>query len=149
MPRQNFLSRESFVIASEKQAKDSLLSIPAFASNIKLVAENKMIESFKFTYDMPHKDMQYHIGVSVQPLNEQYTRISLHGTHPNGHSFHNDTDMAIALYDFESAIQAALKGDASQYKPYEPKVKNSRKALQFAATLIASVGVFFLRKKLS
>jgi hypothetical protein len=149
MPRQNFLSRESFVDASEKQAKDSLLSIPAFAPNIKLVAENKMIETIRFSYELPVKHTIYFIDVTVMPLNEQYIRISLHGRHANGQAFHNDSDMAIALHDFESAIQAALKEDVSLYKPYEPKVSNSKKLIQFSATIAASVGVFFLRKKLS
>ena len=43
MPRQNFLSLESFVEATETQAKESLLSVPVFAANIKLIAENEKI----------------------------------------------------------------------------------------------------------
>lgn len=149
MPRQNFLSRESFVDASEKQAKDSLLSIPAFAANIRFLNENKLNESFRFLYEMPVKNIRYFIDASVLPLNEKYTRISLHGRHANGHTFNSDSDMAVALHDFESAIQAALKGDASLYKPYEPKVSNTKKFTQYTAAVAASVGVFFLRKKLS
>lgn len=149
MPRQNFLSRESFIDATEKQAKDSLLSIPAFASNIRYVNENRMNESFRFTYEMPVKNIKYSIDVSILPLNEKYTRISLHGRHTNGHTFNNDSDMAIALHDFESAIQAALKGDASLYKPFEPKVSNSKKIVQYTTSIAASVSLFFLRKKLS
>ncbi len=57
MPRQNFLSKESFVAATEQQAKETILSIPAFANNIRLVAENKMIESFRFAYEEPVKKM--------------------------------------------------------------------------------------------
>ncbi|MFL5740542.1 MAG: hypothetical protein ACJ75B_10025 [Flavisolibacter sp.] len=149
MPRQNFLSRESFVMATEKQTKDSILSIPAFATNIKLIEENKMIEIIRFSYEMPVKHTQYLIDVTIMPLNEQYIRVSLHGRHANGKTFHNDADMAIALHDFESAIQAALKEDASLYKPFEPKVSSSKKLMQFTTTVAASVGVFFLRKKLS
>jgi hypothetical protein len=48
MPRQNFLSRESFVEATEFQAKESLLSIPVFVPNIKLIEENTKLQSFKF-----------------------------------------------------------------------------------------------------
>jgi hypothetical protein len=149
MSRQNFLCRESFIDATEKQAKDTVLSIPAFAPNIRLIAENKMIESIRFSYDLPVKNQKFHIDVSIQPLNEQYTRISLHGRHTNGQSFSNKTDMAIALHDFESAVQAALKGDVSSYKPYEPKVTHSKKFMQYTTALVASVGVFFLKKKLS
>jgi hypothetical protein len=149
MPRQNFLSRESFIDATEKQANDSLLSIPAFVPNIHLVSINKITGSNRFSYVQPEKQIEYFIDVSVLRLNEQFTRVSLHGTHVNGHSFNNDSDMAFALHDFEAAMQAALKGDVSLYVPCPPKPGNSKKFLQLASTFIASVGVFFLRKKLS
>jgi hypothetical protein len=149
MPRQNFLSRESFIDATEKQAKDSLLSIPAFVPNIHLVSVNKITGSKRFSYMQPVNETEYFIDVSVLPLNDQFTRVSLHGTHVNGHSFHNDADMALALHDFDAALQAALKGDVSLYVPYQPKPRNSKKFLHLASAFIASAGVFFLKKKLS
>ena len=149
MPRQNFLARASFVDATEQQAKDSLLSIPAFAPNIRLVAENKMNESYRFSYELPVRKVQYHIDASVLPLNRDYSRISLHGRYANGQAFQHDADMDIVLRDFEAAVQAALKGDASLYKPYEPKPASSKKLLQYTMGFVASVGVLFLRKKLS
>ena len=149
MPRQNFLSRESFVAASEKQAKDSLLSVPAFAANIRLLAENKMIEAYKFSYELPQRNLEFYVSVTVQPLNDQYTRICLHASYPSGQAFHSDADMAIALHDFESAIQAALSGNVSQYKPYEPKAKSNRNFVHSAAAVLASAGFLFLKKKLS
>ena len=149
MPRQNFLSRESFVEATEHQARESLLSIPVFVPNIKLIAENERLQSFKFRYQLPQKNLEYHVDVTILRLDTQYTRISLHGEHSNGQAFDNDADMAIALYDFESAIGAALKGDVSSYQPYQPKEKKPKKFLQFTAAFVASAGVFVLRKKLS
>ena len=149
MPRQNFLSRESFVEATELQAKDSILSIPVFASNIRLLAENKMLQTFKFSYQLPQKQIEYHVDVTILPLDNRYTRISLHGRHSNGHAFGNDAEMTIALHDFESAIQAAVKGDVTSYKPYQPKEKGSKKFIQLAATFMASAGIFILKKKLS
>lgn len=149
MPRQNFLSRESFLDTNETQARNSLLAVPAFATNITLVAENKMIDSYKFDYYQPAKDVHYKIDVSVLRLNEKYVRVSLHGTHSNGQAFHNDSDMMLALIDFESAIQAALKGDTSLYKPFEPKVKSTKKIFQLTLAFVTSIGVFFLKKKLS
>jgi len=149
MPRQNFLSRESFIDATEKQAKDSLFSIPAFAPNIKFLTENKMIESIRFTYEMPVKKVQYLIDVTIMPLNEKYTRVSLHGRYADGQAFSNDADMAIALHDFELAVLAAVTGDVTQYKPYEPKVKRSKKLMQYTTTIVAAASVFFLKKKLS
>ena len=78
MPRQTFLSRESFVDATERQTKETLFSIPAYVSHIRMVAENKVIESYKFHYEQAHKNIHYVIDVSILPLNDQYTRISLH-----------------------------------------------------------------------
>jgi hypothetical protein len=149
MPRPNFLSRESFVEATEHQAKESLLSIPVFASNIKLIAENAKLQSFKFCYQIPQKNLEYTVDVTLLPLDTQYIRISLHGEHSNGKAFGNDADMAIALHDFESAIEAALKGDVSTYKPYKPKEKRSKNILHVTAALLASAGIFILKKKLS
>ena len=149
MPRQNFLSRESFVEATEHQAKESILSIPVFASNIRLLAENRVLQTFKFAYQLPLKQVEYHVDVTILPLDNQYTRISLHGRHSNGESFANDAEMAIALHDFESAIRAAVKGDVTSYLPYQPKEKKTKKFIQLAATFMASAGVFILKKKLS
>jgi hypothetical protein len=149
MPRQNFLSREAFVQATEMQTKESLLSIPVFAHNIKLIGENTKLQSFKFCYQLPQKTTAYYVDVTLLPLDTQYTRISLHGEHSNGEAFDNDSDMAIALHDFQSAIEAALKGDVSTYQPYKPKEKRSKSFLQVTAAVAASAGIFILRKKLS
>lgn len=149
MLRQNFLSRESFFEATEIQAKESLLSIPVFAPNIKLIAENAKLQSFKFCYQLSQKEKEYYVDVTILPLNNQYTRISLHGEHCNGKAFGNDADLAIALHNFERAIEAALKGDVSAYKPCKPKEKKSKKILQFSSAFIASAGIIVLGKKLS
>lgn len=149
MPRQTFLSKESFVDATEKQTKATLLSIPGFVSNIQLLSENKTIESLKFSYEQPVKKLQYHIDITILPLNDQYTRISLHASYANGQIFHSNSDMAVVLHDFESAIHAALKGDLSYYKPYAPRPAVSKKFMQLIIAVTSSVGVFFLRKKLS
>ena len=149
MPRQNFLSRESFVSATEQQAKDGLLSIPAFVSNISLIGENKMIQSYKFSYVQPTKNLQYHVDVSMLPLNEQYIRISLHGRHVSGQAFSEDADMAIALHDFEATLEATIKGDTTLYKPYQPKVKNRTRVMQFLAAFVTSITMVLLNKKLS
>lgn len=149
MPRQNFLSRQTFVEASIDQAKESLLSIPVFASNIKFIAENEKLQSFKFCYELLQKNVIYYIDVTVLSLNNQYTRVSLRGEHSNGEAFDNDADMAIALHNFEKAIEASLKGDASNYQPHQPKEKKSKKFLQLSTTFIATAGLFLLRKKLS
>src|SRR5947199_4824701 len=149
MPRQNYLTRESFVDATEKQIKESLLTIPAFASNIRLIAENKLTDSIRFNYELAPKKLEYHVNISVLPLNEKYTRISLHATYANGQAFQSNSDINIALHDFESAIEAALKGDISTYKPYQPKETAAKKVVHFLVAFGSSIGLFFLKKKLS
>ncbi|HEY0580292.1 MAG TPA: hypothetical protein VGC75_06260 [Candidatus Nitrosocosmicus sp.] len=149
MPRQNYLTRESFVDATEKQIKESLLTIPAFASNIKLIAENKLTDSIRFNYELAPKKLEYHVNISVLPLNEKYTRISLHATYANGQAFQSNSDINIALHDFESAIHAAIKGEASTYKPYKPKDSFSKRCVHFMVAFGSSLGLYFLKKKLS
>jgi hypothetical protein len=149
MPRQNFLTKESFVNATEALTRESILSIPVFASNIKLVTENKMLQKMRFTYEQPEREVSYFIDVSVLPLNDEYTRISLHATHTNGQAFHHDADMAIALHDFESAVAAALNGDTSLYQPTTRQTRQSKGFVGFAVSVLASVGVLMLKKKLS
>src|SRR6476620_186632 len=149
MPRQTFLSRESFVDATEKQTRETLSSIPAYVSHIVLVSENPVIESYRFTYDKADKKLQYIIDVRILPLNDQYTRISLHASHSNGHAFYADSDMAFALHDFESAIHAALKGDLAHYKPAGQKIKEANSWTQFFAVFKSSVSDLIFKKKLS
>ena len=149
MARQNFLSKESFVAATEKQVKDSLFCIPAFASNIRLVAENKMIESIRFSYENSANAQQFFIDVTVLPLNDQYMRVSLKGTHVSGKILDDSASMAVVLHDFESAIDAALKDDISLYHPNQPRQSSGTKLAIMATTMAASIGWFFLKKKLS
>ena len=149
MPRQTFLTRESFVDATEKQTKETLFSIPAYLSNISLLSENKLVESYRFSYEQTEKKLQYVIDVSILPLNDQYTRISLHASHTNGQAFYSDSDMAFALHDFESAIHAALKGDLAHYKPAGHKVKEANSWAQFFAVFKSSLSDLIFKKKLS
>ena len=149
MPRQTFLSRESFVDATEKQTKETLFSIPAYVSNIKLVGENTRIESYKFSYEQTEKKLEYVIDVSIFPLNDQYTRISLHASHANGHAFYEDADMAFALHDFESAIHAALKGDLAHYRPAGQKLKEASSWPPFVTVVKSFISELIFKKKLS
>lgn len=149
MPRTTFLTSEFFVDAQEQPAKESILSIPAFASNIQFVDQRKLLETYRFQYQEPVKNNTYYIDVSVLPLNEKYSRVCIHASYSNGHAFHADNEIALALKDFESAIHLALKGDVTSYKPYAPKPKASQRMVQNMLTICASISVFFLRRKLS
>lgn len=149
MSRKNYLNKETFIAVSQQQAKDAVMSIPSFVTNIRLVSENRIMESVRFSYEDPQVNEVYLIDIKVLPLNDQYIRISLHGTYTNGQIFSDDRNMAIALHDFESAIDAAVKGDVSAYCPRQPKVNTSRKLAQMVSSAAASVGVLLMKKKLS
>ncbi len=129
MPRQNFLSRESFVTASETKTRNCILSLPFHLDHIELFAENKMIDSVRFLYLSPGKKNSYYIDVSVWPLNEDFTRVSLHAVHINGQAFYEDAEMAIALHDFESAIHASINGELAEYKISGLSVKKEKKSI--------------------
>lgn len=149
MGRKTFLSREFFVDALEQPTKASILSIPAFANNVQLVTQHKLIDTLRFTYEEPLRQAVYYMDVSVLPLNEKFTRVCLHASYSNGHAFNADNDMAMALQNFESAIKVALKGDVTAYKPTVPKPKVSKRMVQNILTFCASISVFLLKRKLS
>ena len=48
MPRQNFISKDFFVPASEKDTRQSLLEIPGFEGMIKFKEENKTLQRIFF-----------------------------------------------------------------------------------------------------
>ena len=129
MSRQNFLSRDSFVNASEMKTRDSILSLPFHLGHIELLNENKMIDSTRFVYMHLGKQIEYFVDVSVLPLNDQYTRVSLHASHVNGHSFYEDSEMAIALHDFEFAIHATVNGDLAALKSNTAEMQREKKTL--------------------
>ena len=147
MPRQTFLTRESFVDATEQHTREALRSIPAFLASIHFVSENRPGQAYRFLYDQKTKKVNYHIDVSVLPLNDQYTRISLHASHVNGQAFYTDADLSFALHDFESAVHAAVKGDLAQFKA-AGQVDISRNQT-FGARMRSLLHFLLLREKLS
>jgi len=147
MPRQTFLTRESFVDATETHTREALRSIPAFLASIHFVSENRPGQTCRFLYEQKAKKQQYHIDVSVLPLNDQYTRISLHASHINGQAFYADADLSFALHDFESAVHAAIKGDLAQYGA-AGSIDTSR-SQSFGARMRSLLHFLLLREKLS
>ena len=129
MPRQNFLSRDSFVSASEIKTRDSILSLPFHLGHIELLNENKKIDSTRFVYIHMGRNIEYFIDVTVLPLNEEFTRVSLHASHTNGQSFYEDAEMAIALHDFEFAIHATVNGDLAALKSKMQETQKEKRTL--------------------
>ena len=149
MPRQNFISKEFFVNASESEIRQTVLTIPQFVGNIKFLCEKTIGPAVKFIYETPGQQLHNFIYVSLLPLNDQQTRVALHVTYTNGQVFGKDSYVTCALTNFESALYAALNGNFSNYHPDAPRAKPYQKLAQNISALLASVNVWFLRKKFS
>lgn len=147
MPRQNFISRNFFVEASEKETQQAILTIPRFAENIKLIEENKVLHSIRFLFEHPGYEIHQHMDVSILPLNNSHTRVTLHASYPNGHVFSNDSFINNALINFESAVHSALNGYPTEYKPCQRKAGPLRKILELLPIGILSLGLYFIWKK--
>jgi len=147
MPRQNFLSSDFFVMSSERVAKQALINIPEHVSNIKFLKENQLVNSMRFLYVHPEKEVHNYIDVSVLPLDDQYIRFCLHASYTNGQAFYTDPDISNALQNFEKAVHAALKNDYSYLR------QNTKQASATPSYLVnaflSMLGLLFLWKKLT
>jgi len=146
MPRQNFLSSDFFVSASEWEAKQAVESIPAHLSNIKLLKSNPLTQSMRFLYEHPDKLLHNYMDVSILKLDEQYIRFSLHASYTNGQAFYTDPQISYALYQFEQAVHAAIKKDFASLQQSEKPQKKQTSYLLNAFTSIADI--LLLWKKL-
>lgn len=146
MPQQTFLSKDFFVNASEAEAKQRILELPNCINTIKFVAEDKVRHSLKFVYERPADlpENYNYIIVSLLPLGIEQTRISLHGSYPNGIRFRNDLLVANALSNFESAVHAAVKGSINEFEPEQVQENSTHKHLSTVAVVAAAAGLIYL-----
>jgi len=149
MPRQNFLSTDFFVSASEQEAKRAVCSLPEHLPHIKLLKENMLAQSIRFLYEHPDKSMHNYMDVSILPLNDQYVRFSLHASYANGQAFYSDPDISNALYHFEQSVYAALKNDFSELRSIEKKKSFAKTSSWFTSSFFSAIGFLFLWKKFS
>ena len=147
MPRQNFLSKDFFLLASEEATKEALRSLPHFVAPISFGGENKLLQSWRFLYEQPKGGTVY-IDVAWLPLNDGHVRITLHGAYVNGHSFYRDHFLSAALQNFEAALTAAVNGTAEGFVAVEPKVSSSTKVVHLMISSIAFLGGSGLSRKL-
>jgi len=147
MPRQNFLSSDFFVMANERNAKQALMNIPDHVPEIKLLKENKLLNSMRFLYVHPQKELHNYIDVSVLPLDDQYIRFCLHASYTNGQAFYTDPDISNALHNFEKAVNAAIKNDYSYLRQEKKEVP--RKSSYLVNGFFSMIGLLFLWKKLT
>ncbi len=141
------LSKDFFVNASEQETRNHILQLPVCINNIKLVEENSVRHSFKFVYERPAEtaDDYNYIDVSLLPLNVHQTRITLRGSYINGNLFHKDFKVSNALYNFESAIHAVVKGTINEYEPQQIKIKTSR-SINIVLAVAGLAGAYFVIK---
>lgn len=149
MTRKNFISKEFFVNATEQQAQETLFEIPQHINNIKLVSKHTAAHTVKFLYERPEVSLEYHVDVSLLPLDQNCTSVCLHITYTNGQVFTKDSNIIHSLNNFEAAIQSALKGNLAEYQPL-PQKSNKLAQLSHATMMVlTSMGMFFLSRKLS
>jgi hypothetical protein len=149
MARKNFISKEFFVNATEQQTNETLLDIPQFVHNIKLVNKRTPAHTVKFLYEKEDLNLQYHVDISLLPLDHNYTSVCLHISYANGQVFNKDSNIILSLNNFEAAIQAALKGNLSEYQPVAKKQSTATRFANATMMLAASASMMFLSRKLS
>lgn len=150
MPRQTFITKDFFVNASEKKAKQIIFSIPSFFTSIKFIEENNRLHSIRFLYEKNNGKSPANIDVSLLPLNEDQTKITLHVSYLNGAFFYKDEYMLNALNNFESAIYAGLTGNLTHFEPQAPKQNTTQKMLRPMSIILTFIGAIILwRKKMS
>lgn len=149
MIRKNFISKEFFVNASEQQTHDTIFDIPHFVGNIKLVNKHTPAHTIKFLYEREEGNLQYHVDVSLLPLDQHCTSVCLHISYTNGQVFTKDSNIINSLNNFETAIQSALKGSLASYQPLPQKQSKTAQFAHATMMLAASVGMLFISRKLS
>lgn len=126
MSRKNFLSTDFFVTASEKEARNILLSLPGQLSQLTLLKEDTIIHSTRFLFENLEKGTKYYVDVTMLPLNDQYVRFSLHCSFTNGQPIQSGNEIKNVLQQFERSIFAAANNDfATLYQ--EPKRRERQK----------------------
>jgi hypothetical protein len=147
MSRQNFISKEFFVNASEHEIKQTVLTIPQFVDNIRFLREKTIGPAVKFIYETPGQEVHTYVYVSLLPLNGQQTRVALSVTYTNGQVFGKDSFVSNVLTNFEAAIYAALQGNLAGYQPAKPRASKYEKLLHNRVSFSASINKMIFWKR--
>lgn len=146
MPRQTFLSKETFINANEQHLRQLILNLPDYIPGFVLRGENKLIEQIRFS-STSTKNCPYVIDISVLTLNDQYTRLSIHTAYENGKAFVSDPEMNMMMHEIEAAIQAAAKGETYTRKTQEGVSKAG--SSNWFSNLKTGINLLFLKKKIA
>lgn len=146
MPKQIVFSKDFFVNASEVDARRHILEIPDCISTIKFIEENPVRNSIRFKYGQPAELLENYdyIEVSLLPLNVHQTRITLQSACFNRTILKKNFKIKNALFNFESAINASVKGNLNEYVPQQIKYNNPGWGI--VLVLIGVAGIIYLIK---
>jgi hypothetical protein len=122
MPRQTFATREFFVNVCEHVTQQGVLELPRTFHQMRFVAENAKLHSILFMYEPDDVGAPVQVSVSVLPLNDACTKVTVHGSYTNGCAFNHDKYMTLVMLNVEAALQAAISGSTA-FEPMVPKKK--------------------------
>jgi|SRR6476646_3942123 len=127
MPRQTFATREFFVNSAENATHRTVLDLPYFFSKMKFLGENSKLHCITFLYAPDSEHNPIHVVISLLPLDDGCTKITVHGSYPNGCVFSKDGYMENAVDNVEAALQAATSGAPAPFEPIVLKKKFSQR----------------------
>ena len=132
MQRQTFISNSFFVDASVSVAKAALFTLPQKVTNVKFISESDRLHTLRFLLQL-NEVKQYHVDISLLPLNDEYTQVNLHISHTDGHSFQADSHIRQALMSFKGFIVSILHGE----KNIQPMECNTNSSVGWAGIVYA------------
>jgi len=141
MPRQTFATRQFFVNACERATRQYIDDLPGLYPRLRFVSENAKLHCLLFSYAPEGEQLPIQISLSTLPLNDDCTKVTVHGSFANGCAFYNNPYMTNAMQNVEAALQAAVNGNAV-FEPQQPKKKMAhryRHARHSAAAFLNSV----------
>ena len=139
MSRKTFLSNDFFVTASEKEAKEILLSLPCHLSQLTLLKEDTIIHSTRFLFNNEEKATQFYIDVTILQLNDQYVRFNLHCSYTNGQMIQSDAEINAVLAQFEKSVFAAVNNDFSSLQVATKPSPSPRKSFSIFDSFLSMV----------
>lgn len=128
MPRQTFATREFFVSNPEAATRHTVLNLAHFFRRMQLTGENAKLHCITFLYAPEGEQCAIHVVMSLLPLDEGCTKVTVHGSYTTGCVFKKDLYMMQALDNIEAALQAAINGSTI---PFEPPVRKKKLAQRY------------------
>jgi hypothetical protein len=147
MPRKTFTTKQFFVNASHRQALQAVATLPQILGRLKLISENPNLNSFLFFYEQVGVPLHSHVSVSLLPLDDEQTQVTVHGSYANGQAFYDDPYIANALANVEAALQSTINGGTASFELVEAKQNLSYKWLRLVGTAAAFLSAVFIWRK--